>query len=65
MYSYGYKTELPIDNEKLANFGRQVAEEIKSINGREYDVETAAGLYPAGNYWNLLSEFSNQLLNYF
>ena len=56
MYSWGYKSELAVDNEKLAKLGNEAAEAIKAVNGREYEVETAAGMYPAGEILVLFKE---------
>lgn len=46
--SWGYTTKHAADHEKLIHLGRQAAKAIQAVNGREYEVETAAGLYPAG-----------------
>lgn len=47
--SWGYKSQLPVDNDKMVRLGQKAAEAIKASSGREYTVG-AAGLifYPAG-----------------
>ena len=47
--SWGYKTEVPRDNDELIRIGNAAAAAIKSVNGREYAVGPAGVvLYPAG-----------------
>jgi len=46
--SWGYTTQRALDNDKLIDFGLRVTKDIAAVHGRKYDVETAAGLYPAG-----------------
>ena len=36
------------DNDKLIDLGKRAVKAMKAVHGREYDVEPAAGLYPAG-----------------
>ena len=49
--SWGYTTQRALDNDKLIDFGLRVTKDIAAVHGRQYDVETAAGLYPAGECW--------------
>jgi len=37
-----------MDNDKLIDLGRWASEAMKSVNGREYEVEAAGAMYPAG-----------------
>jgi len=46
--SWGYTTRPATDNDKLIDLGKRAAKAMKAVHGREYDVETAAGFYPAG-----------------
>ena len=38
----------PLDNDKLIDLGNKATAAIKAVNGRDYFVERAAGMYPAG-----------------
>ena len=49
--SWGYTTQQALDNDKLIDFGLRVTKDTAAVHGRKYDVETAAGLYPAGECW--------------
>ena len=46
--SWGYKSELPRDNDELIRIANAAAAAIKAVNNRDYTVEPACGLYPAG-----------------
>ena len=47
--SWGYKSELPHDNDELIRIGSAAAAAIKGVNGRDYTVGPAGVvLYPAG-----------------
>jgi len=44
--SWGYKTELPVDNEKLVKLGREAADAIQTITpGRRYTVGSAGAIF--------------------
>merc|ERR1712210_344699 len=45
--SWGYTTRPATDNDKLIDLGKRAAKAMKAVHGRKYDVETAAGFYPA------------------
>jgi len=46
--SWGFTTQPAMDNDKLIDLGRRASEAMKSVNGREYEVEAAGAMYPAG-----------------
>ena len=46
--SWGFTTQPALDNDKLIYLGRRAAEAMKRVNGREYEVEPAGAMYPAG-----------------
>lgn len=47
--SWGYTSKHAPDHDKLIHLGLKAAKAMEAVNGREYEVETAAGLYPAGS----------------
>lgn len=56
--SWGYKKQLPVDNEKLVAMGTKAAKAIYRSSRREYKVGAAGALlYPAG-FHSILSYFS-------
>ena len=47
--SWGYRTDPPVDNAELLQWGNEAANAIKSLYGTKYDVGSAGGtLYLAG-----------------
>ena len=47
--SWGYKAQLPVDNNKMIDLGEKAAEAIEKVNGRKYKVGAAGKIfYPAG-----------------
>ncbi len=53
--SWGYKSELPVDNNKLVSMGEAAVSAIKEVNGREYTVGAAGKIfYPAGKCMNFV-----------
>lgn len=47
--SWGYKAELPVDDDKMMRLGNAAAEAIEAVNGRKYKVGAAGKIfYPAG-----------------
>ncbi|TRY63124.1 hypothetical protein TCAL_04005 [Tigriopus californicus] len=47
--SWGYKTQLPVDNDKMVSLGKKAADAIFRTSGRRYKVGSAGALlYPAG-----------------
>ena len=47
--SWGYKAELPVDDDKMMKLGRDAAAAIKAASGRVYKVGAAGKIfYPAG-----------------
>jgi hypothetical protein len=47
--SWGYTSELPVDNDKLIAFGNRIKESIRDTSGRSYTVGPAGGIfYEAG-----------------
>ena len=50
--SWGYRTDPPVDNAELLQWGNEAADAIKSLYGTKYDVGSAGStLYLAGkNY---------------
>ena len=48
--SWGYTTQPAEDNDKLIDLGERAAKAMKAVHGRVYEVEPAAGFYPAGAY---------------
>ena len=50
--SWGYKTELPVDDAKMMKLGNDAVSRMKSVNGRTYSVGSAgATFYPAGKHF--------------
>ena len=44
--SFGYKTELPVDNEKLVTLGRQAVDAIQCVTpSRSYTVGSAGAIF--------------------
>ena len=50
MIPWGYKSSLPVDNEKMVTLGNDAVAAIKAVNGRDYEVGPAGVVFPvAGN----------------
>ena len=44
--SWGYKTELPVDNEKLVKLGRDASDAVKTVTpSRQYTVGSAGAIF--------------------
>ena len=52
--SWGYRTDPPVDNAELLQWGNEAANAIKSLYGTKYDVGSAGStLYLAGRKYKL------------
>ena len=48
--SWGYKADLPYDNDKLMHFGNKLKQKIEETSGRLYTVGSAGAIFYAAGW---------------